>query len=43
MIELAMKWEENKFILGFSYLVDMFELFNTLNTSLQGTIFLYNI
>ena len=42
MNEQAMKWEEHKFILGLSYLVDIFDIFNTLNTSL-GNIYLYII
>ena len=29
MSELSMKWEEHKFILGLSYLVDIFDLLNT--------------
>ena len=42
MSELAMQWEEHKFILGLSYLVDIFDLLNTLNTSL-GNIYFYII
>ena len=42
MSELAMKWEEHKFIFGLSYLVDIFDLLITLNTSL-GNIYLYII
>ena len=34
-----MKWEENKFILGLLYLVEMFDLLNTLNTYLLGNIY----
>ena len=36
-----MKLEEHKFILGLSYLVDMFDLPNTFNTSLQSNIYVY--
>ena len=43
MSELAMKWEEHNFIMVLSYLVDMFNLLNILNTSLQGNTYLYII
>ena len=43
MIELTMQWEEYIFILEFSYLVDMFDLINTLNSYLIDNIYLYII
>ena len=35
MSELAMKWEEHKFILGLSYLVDIFDLLNIFKSYLH--------